>query len=131
MVAGLATWTALLANFFLWEGLYLFHYVVGLHRTFLTYQLNIWPILVAIIILMSGESRARAQARLEADQQAMLDAQAAQSRAIQALVESAVLQSNRMAALLAQLNEDEALDTTILQDIQQVVRELKGEGPRA
>jgi len=131
MVAGLATWTALLANFFLWEGLYLFHASFSLHRTFLTYQLNIWPILVAIIILMSGESRARAQARLEADQQAMLDAQAAQSRAIQALVESAVLQSNRMAALLAQLNEDEALDTTILQDIQQVVRELKGEEPRA
>ncbi len=129
MVYGLATWTALFVNFLLWEGLYVFHYVFHLHRAFVDYQLNVWPILVAIIILMSGESRARAQARLEADQQAMLDAQTVQTQAIEALLQNAARQTERMNALLIKLNEDEALDTTILQDIQQVVRELRGGTP--
>lgn len=88
VVGILATWINLGVNFAVWEFLYLFRHVIGLHLTLINYELSVWPVLIDIVILMSTVIWTRQQMHGAALQAQSLRNQEDMMRAMLAIAES-------------------------------------------
>lgn len=115
-----ATWTAFVTNAVVWELFYFARHRIGVHESFVAYQLNVWPLLLAIIILMTGEARARGQVRIEADQQALLDAMSAQTTAIRLLIEQNIARDD-----VGSIRRDEVEMTQLLREMRKEMATLR------